>query len=67
MTFIIKIVDFRYFPSRMWMNVITTQIYADLINSKKRETANKNSLKWKHYPKDNLYYTTKIVRIIFGI
>ena len=46
-------------------NVTTTQIYADLVNSKKRETANKISLKWKHYSKDNLYYTTKIVQIIF--
>ena len=26
-------------------NVTTTQIYADLVNSKKRETANKISLK----------------------
>ena len=30
-------------------NVSTTQIYADLVNSKKRETAEKISLKWNLY------------------
>ena len=35
----------RYLYSIENANVSTTQIYADLVNSKKRETANKISLK----------------------